>query len=175
MYRLPWIALIITVIVYAIIIVMIIDYKVYADEERPPLIKSTDNKNYMVELSWEPVEITPNRIILFNVKIIPSSNNNNNSSSNNVIVYDFIVKSDDNIIKKVNGVRVIDKISTHTVEFPSAGRFNVIININEHDSVTFNVLVAPEFPSTVIVTVIVISLAIILSKLSLRINNLYSR
>ena len=171
MYRLPWIALIIAVIVYAIT-VMIIDYKVYADEERPPLIKSTNNKNYTVELSWEPVEITPNRIILFNVKIIPSYNNNSN---NNVIVYDFIVKSDDNIIKEVNGVRVIDKISTHTVEFPSAGRFNVIININEHDSVTFNVLVAPEFPSTVIVTVIVISLAIILSKLSLRINNLYSR
>jgi len=171
MYRLPWIALIIAVIVYAIT-VMIIDYKVYADEERPPLIKSTNNKNYTVELSWEPVEITPNRIILFNVKIIPSYNNNSN---NNVIVYDFIVKSDDNIIKEVNGVRVIDKISTHTVEFPSAGRFNVIININEHDSVTFDVLVAPEFPSTVIVTVIVISLAIILSRLPLKINNLYSR
>lgn len=158
----------ITVIVYAIT-VMIMDYKVYADEERPPLIKSTNNKNYTVELSWEPVEITPNRIILFNVKIIPSSNNNN------VIVYDFIVKSDDNIIKKVNGVRVIDNISTHTVEFPSAGRFNVIININEHDSVTFDVLVASEFPSAIIVTVIVISLAIILSRLSLKINNLYSK
>jgi len=171
MYRLPWIALIIAVIVYAIT-VMIIDYKVYADEERPPLIKSTNNKNYTVELSWEPVEITPNRIILFNVKIIPSYNNNSN---NNVIVYDFIVKSDDNIIKEVNGVRVIDKISTHTVEFPSAGRFNVIININEHDSVTFDVLVVPEFPSTVIVTVIVISLAIILSRLPLKINNLYNR
>lgn len=168
MSRLPWIALIITVIVYAIT-VMIMDYKVYADEERPPLIKSTNNKNYTVELSWEPVEITPNRIILFNVKIIPSSNNNN------VIVYDFIVKSDDNIIKKVNGVRVIDNISTHTVEFPSAGRFNVIININEHDSVTFDVLVASEFPSAIIVTVIVISLAIILSRLSLKINNLYSK
>jgi multisubunit Na+/H+ antiporter MnhC subunit len=168
MPRLPWIALIITVIVYAIT-VMIMDYKVYADEERPPLIKSTNNKNYTVELSWEPVEITPNRIILFNVKIIPSSNNNN------VIVYDFIVKSDDNIIKKVNGVRVIDNISTHTVEFPSAGRFNVIININEHDSVTFDVLVASEFPSAIIVTVIVISLAIILSRLSLKINNLYSK
>ncbi len=170
MSRLPWIALIITVIVYAIT-VMIMDYKVYADEERPPLIKSTNNKNYTVELSWEPVEITPNRIILFNVKIIPSSNNNNN----NVIVYDFIVKSDDNIIKKVNGVRVIDNISTHTVEFPSSGRFNVIININEHDSVIFDVLVASEFPSAIIVTVIVISLAIILSKLSLKINNLYSK
>ncbi len=169
MSRLPWIALIITVIVYAIT-VMIMDYKVYADEERPPLIKSTNNKNYTVELSWEPVEITPNRIILFNVKIIPSSNNNNN-----VIVYDFIVKSDDNIIKKVNGVRVIDNISTHTVEFPSSGRFNVIININEHDSVIFDVLVASEFPSAIIVTVIVISLAIILSKLSLKINNLYSK
>jgi multisubunit Na+/H+ antiporter MnhC subunit len=169
MSRLPWIALTITVIVYAIT-VMIMDYKVYADEERPPLIKSTNNKNYTVELSWEPVEITPNRIILFNVKIIPSSNNNNN-----VIVYDFIVKSDDNIIKKVNGVRVIDNISTHTVEFPSAGRFNVIININEHDSVTFDVLVASEFPSAIIVTVIVISLAIILSRLSLKINNLYSK
>jgi multisubunit Na+/H+ antiporter MnhC subunit len=168
MPRLSWIALIITVIVYAIT-VMIMDYKVYADEERPPLIKSTNNKNYTVELSWEPVEITPNRIILFNVKIIPSSNNNN------VIVYDFIVKSDDNIIKKVNGVRVIDNISTHTVEFPSAGRFNVIININEHDSVTFDVLVASEFPSAIIVTVIVISLAIILSRLSLKINNLYSK
>ncbi len=168
MSRLPWIALIITVIVYAIT-VMIMDYKVYADEERPPLIKSTNNKNYTVELSWEPVEITPNRIILFNVKIIPSSNNNN------VIVYDFIVKSDDNIIKKVNGVRVIDNISTHTVEFPSSGRFNVIININEHDSVIFDVLVASEFPSAIIVTVIVISLAIILSKLSLKINNLYSK
>jgi multisubunit Na+/H+ antiporter MnhC subunit len=168
MPRLPWIALIITVIVYAIT-VMIMDYKVYADEVRPPLIKSTNNKNYTVELSWEPVEITPNRIILFNVKIIPSSNNNN------VIVYDFIVKSDDNIIKKVNGVRVIDNISTHTVEFPSAGRFNVIININEHDSVTFDVLVASEFPSAIIVTVIVISLAIILSRLSLKINNLYSK
>ncbi len=173
MYRLPWIALIITVIVYAIT-VMIIDYRVYADEERPPLIKSTNNKNYTVELSWEPVEITPNRIILFNVKIIPSSNNNN-SSNNNVVVYDFIVKSDDNIIKKVNGVRVIDKISTHAVEFPSAGRFNVIININGHDSVTFDVLVAPEFPSAIIVTVIVISLAIILSRISLKINNLYSK
>lgn len=169
MPRLSWIALIITVIVYAIT-VMIMDYKVYADEERPPLIKSTNNKNYTVELSWEPVEITPNRIILFNVKIIPSSNNNNN-----VIVYDFIVKSDDNIIKKVNGVRVIDNISTHTVEFPSAGRFNVIININEHDSVTFDVLVASEFPSAIIVTVIVISLAIILSRISLKINNLYSK
>jgi multisubunit Na+/H+ antiporter MnhC subunit len=168
MPRLPWIVLIITVIVYAIT-VMIMDYKVYADEVRPPLIKSTNNKNYTVELSWEPVEITPNRIILFNVKIIPSSNNNN------VIVYDFIVKSDDNIIKKVNGVRVIDNISTHTVEFPSAGRFNVIININEHDSVTFDVLVASEFPSAIIVTVIVISLAIILSRLSLKINNLYSK
>jgi multisubunit Na+/H+ antiporter MnhC subunit len=168
MPRLSWIALMITVIVYAIT-VMIMDYKVYADEERPPLIKSTNNKNYTVELSWEPVEITPNRIILFNVKIIPSSNNNN------VIVYDFIVKSDDNIIKKVNGVRVIDNISTHTVEFPSAGRFNVIININEHDSVTFDVLVASEFPSAIIVTVIVISLAIILSRLSLKINNLYSK
>jgi multisubunit Na+/H+ antiporter MnhC subunit len=168
MPRLSWIALIITVIVYAIT-VMIMDYKVYADEERPPLIKSTNNKNYTVELSWEPAEITPNRIILFNVKIIPSSNNNN------VIVYDFIVKSDDNIIKKVNGVRVIDNISTHTVEFPSAGRFNVIININEHDSVTFDVLVASEFPSAIIVTVIVISLAIILSRLSLKINNLYSK
>ncbi len=168
MSRLPWIALIITVIVYAITVI-IMDYKVYADEERPPLIKSTNNKNYTVELSWEPVEITPNRIILFNVKIIPSSNNNN------VIVYDFIVKSDDNIIKKVNGVRVIDNISTHTVEFPSSGRFNVIININEHDSVIFDVLVASEFPSAIIVTVIVISLAIILSKLSLKINNLYSK
>jgi multisubunit Na+/H+ antiporter MnhC subunit len=168
MPRLSWIALIITVIAYTIT-VMIMDYKVYADEERPPLIKSTNNKNYTVELSWEPVEITPNRIILFNVKIIPSSNNNN------VIVYDFIVKSDDNIIKKVNGVRVIDNISTHTVEFPSAGRFNVIININEHDSVTFDVLVASEFPSAIIVTVIVISLAIILSRLSLKINNLYSK
>jgi multisubunit Na+/H+ antiporter MnhC subunit len=169
MPRLSWIALIITVIAYTIT-VMIMDYKVYADEERPPLIKSTNNKNYTVELSWEPVEITPNRIILFNVKIIPSSNNNNN-----VIVYDFIVKSDDNIIKKVNGVRVIDNISTHTVEFPSAGRFNVIININEHDSVTFDVLVASEFPSAIIVTVIVISLAIILSRISLKINNLYSK
>ncbi len=144
-------------------------YRVYANEVKP-LIKSTDNGNYKVELSWEPVEISPNRIVVFNIKITPSS-----SIHSNVITYDFIVKSNDGVIKEVNDVRIIDGLARHTVEFPSAGEFSVIINVNDHDSVTFDIVVATEFPSAIIVTIAVISLAIILSRVGLKINNLYGK
>ncbi len=149
--------------------IIISGYSVYASEVKP-LIKSTDNGNYKVELSWEPVEISPNRIVVFNIKITPLS-----SIHSNVITYDFIVKSNDGIIKEVNDVRIIDGLARHTVEFPSAGEFSVIINVNKSDSVTFNIVVATEFPSSIVITVLIISLTIILGRIGFKINNLYGR
>ncbi len=144
------------------ITIMIINTPIHASIENP-LVRSSDN--YTVELSWEPSVIAPNSIIVFYIKITPKEDTR-------PIVYDFIVRSNDTIVKEVNDVMITDEsgITSHTVEFPYSGTFNVVIKLGD-DALTFDVLVAPEFPSTIIVTIVVVSIAIILSRIGYLINN----
>ncbi len=145
-----------------ITIMMIINTPIHASIENP-LVRSSDN--YTVELSWEPSVIAPNSIVVFYIKIT-------SKEDTRPIVYDFIVRSNDIIVKEVNDVMITDNnnITSHIVEFPYSGTFNVVIKLGD-DAITFDVVVAPEFPSTIIVTIVVVSIAIILSRIGYLINN----
>ena len=141
-------------------------------DQKPPLTLATRNGLYEIELTWEPIEIKPNQIVRFDMKIIDSIANR---AAENVH-YDFAVLKDNQPIKELKNSFLRSGMATHTVEFPASGSFSVIVNVLgiganvKHDSefVAFDLKVVPEFPlSTVIVMATLVGITIALTKFTI--------
>jgi hypothetical protein len=143
--------------------------QVEVGDQKPPMVIPTQNGLYRIEMTWEPIEIKPNQIVNFNLKIMDASN----KVAENVR-YDFVVLKDYQPIKELESSFAIDGIATHTVEFPSAGSFRVIVKISSVDgvklkeSVAFDLKVVPEFPvSTIIVMATLVGITIALTRFTI--------
>lgn len=138
-------------------------------DQKPPMALSTKNGLYKIELTWEPVEIKPNQIVMFDLKITDALVN---KAAENVH-YDFVVVKDDQTIKELKSSFALNGAATHAVEFPSSGSFRVIVNIlgvgdgvkHQNESVAFDLKVVPEFPiGTVIVMATLVGITIALTR-----------
>jgi len=146
--------------------------QVSLQDQKPPMGVATSNGLYKIELTWEPIEIKPNQIVRFDVKIIDSLAN---KPAENVH-YDFAVVKDGQPIKELKSSFALNGIATHTVEFPSSGSFRVIVNIlgtgdtikHQNEFVAFDLKVVPEFPiSTVIVMATLVGITIALTRFTI--------
>ena len=141
-------------------------------EQKPPMALATKNGLYKIELTWEPIEIKPNQIVMFDLKITDSLAN---KPAENVH-YDFAVVKDDQPIKELKSSFALNGVATHTVEFPSSGSFRVIVNIlgvgdtikHQNEFVAFDLKVVPEFPiGTVIVMATLVGITIALTRFTI--------
>lgn len=137
--------------------------------QKLPMAHNTSHGLYRVELRWEPVEIKPNKIVSFDIKIIDLLTNRPAEK----VYYDFAVVKDDQSIKELERSFVLNGLATHTVEFPSSGSFRVIVNVlgggdtlnQRNELTTFDLKVVPEFPAgSIIVTVTLIAITIALTR-----------
>jgi hypothetical protein len=140
-------------------------------EQRPPMAFPTKNNFYEILITWDPVEIKPNQIVRFDIKIIDARTHKSAES----VHYDFAVVKDNQPIKELRSF-TLNGLATHTVEFPSSGSFSVIVNIlgtgdairHQNESVAFDLKVVPEFPiGTVIVMVTLVGITIALTKFTI--------
>jgi len=140
--------------------------------QKPPMALTTKNGLYKIELAWEPIEIKPNQIVRFDIKIIDSLANKPAES----VRYDFAVVKDGQPVKELKSSFALNGVTTHTVEFPSSGSFRVIVNIlsirdtitHEDEFVAFDLKVVPEFPiSTVIVMATLVGITIVLTRFTI--------
>ena len=140
-------------------------------DQRPPMAFPTKNGLYEIVITWDPVEIKPNQIVRFDIKIIDALTH---KSAENVR-YDFAVVKDNQPIKELRSF-TLDGLATHTVEFPSSGSFTVVVNIvgagdvikHQNESVSFDLKVVPEFPiGTVIVMATLVGITIALTKFTI--------
>ena len=150
---------------YAILMLLLFPIALYAEEDNRLSNKLAD---MVVNISWNPIEIKPNEMIIFKLEFIKDDRY---ASS---IRYDFIVSKDDQIIKEVKNSFAIDGKASHIVEFPSSGSFSITINLLDDkgdikDTITFDLKVTPEFPTgMLIVAITLISITIILTRFSMR-------
>jgi len=140
-------------------------------DQRPPIAFPTKNGLYEIIIMWDPIEIKPNQIVRFDIKII---NALTHKSAENV-QYDFAVVKDSKPIKELRSF-ALDGLATHTVEFPSSGSFSVVVNIvgvgdvirHENESISFDLKVVPEFPiGTVIVMATLVGITIALTRFTI--------
>lgn len=137
-------------------------------EQKPPVALNTGNDLYRVELTWEPVEIKPNKIVSFDIKIIDLLTNKPVEN----VYYDFAVVKDGQPIKELNGSFARNGLATHTVEFPSSGSFSVEVNVlgsgelnQKNESAAFDLKAVPEFPAgTIIVMVTLVAITVALTR-----------
>ena len=141
-------------------------------DQRPPMALPTRNGLYKIEITWEPIEIKPNQIVRFDIKIMDALRN---KPAENVH-YDFAVVKDSQPIKELKRSFALDGLATHTVEFPSSGSFSVVVNIlgigdaikHQNESIAFDLKVVPEFPiSTVIVMATLVGITIALTRFTI--------
>jgi len=139
--------------------------------QRPPMAFPTKNGLYEIIVIWDPIEIKPNQIVRFDIKII---NALTHKSAENVH-YDFAVVKDNKPIKELRSF-TLDGLATHTVEFPSSGSFSVVVNIvgigdvikHQNESISFDLKVVPEFPiGTVIVLATLVGITIALTRFTI--------
>ncbi len=141
-------------------------------DHEPPLTLSSRNGLYRIELTWEPIEIKPNQIVRFDMKIIDSIANRPAEN----VRYDFVVLKDNQPIKELTNSFLRSGMATHTVEFPESGSFSVIVNVlgiganvkHENEFVAFDLKVVPEFPlSTVIVMATLVGITVALTRFTI--------
>lgn len=141
-------------------------------DQKPPMVLTTKNGLYKIELAWEPIEIKPNQIVRFDMKIM----NSLTSKPVENVHYDFVVVKDEQPIKELRSSFIVNGVATHTVEFPSSGSFRVIVNLlgigdaikYQNESVAFDLKVVPEFPiSTVIVMATLVGITIALTRFTI--------
>lgn len=140
-------------------------------QDKPPMAVATSNGLYRIELVWEPIEIKPNEIVSFHLKI---TNTLSNKPAENTH-YDFAVLKDGQPIKDLRDSFALTGTAVHTVEFPSTGSFKVVVNVHGSDtikrhngSVSFDLKVVPEFPiSTVIVMATLVGITIALTRFTI--------
>ncbi len=146
--------------------------QVSAQDQKPPMALTTKNGLYKIELTWEPIEIKPNQIVRFDIKIMDSLANKPAED----VHYDFAVVKDDQPIKELKSSLALNGVATHTVEFPSSGSFRVIVDIigiadtikHENEFVAFDLKVVPEFPiGTVIVMATLVGITIALTRFTI--------
>lgn len=119
------------------------------DVKRSPVALTTPGGSYRVELTWEPVEIKPNMIVNFEIRIIDLAGNKLAEN----MYYDFIVLRESQPVKDLRGSFTANGIATHTVDFPSAGSFRITVNLFDGGdaatrigTVSYDLRVVPEFP-----------------------------
>ncbi len=137
-------------------------------EPKLPLARETGQRDYRVELKWDPVEIKPNKMVSFDLRIVDL---HTNRPAENVY-YNFMVVKDSEAIKELEGSFALRGEATHTVEFPSSGSFRVLVNVLGSDAlakngeaVSFDLRVVPEFPmGTIIVAATLVGITIVLTR-----------
>ncbi len=140
--------------------------------QKPPMVFPTKNNLYQIVIAWEPIEIKPNQIVRFDVKIIDALTHKYAEN----VYYDFAVVKDNQPIKELRRSFTLNGLATHTVEFPSSGSFSVVVNIlgigdalkHQNESISFDLKVVPEFPiGTIIVMATLVGITIALTKFTI--------
>ncbi|MGH9922487.1 MAG: hypothetical protein ACRD38_07030 [Nitrososphaerales archaeon] len=140
--------------------------------QKPPMAFPTKNNLYQIVITWEPIEIKPNQIVRFDIKIIDALAHKYAEN----VYYDFAVVKDNQPIKELRRSFTLDGLATHTVEFPSSGSFSVVVNIlgigdairHQNESISFDLKIVPEFPiGTIIVMATLVGITIVLTRFTI--------
>jgi hypothetical protein len=135
----------------------------------PPLDRTTTDGSHVI-LTWDPVDIQPNRTVNFGLELRDASN----SPLQNV-AYDFTVKdANGQIIQEFNDQLAQSGNATQQVTFNSTGPKTVTVTLNSVGSrptgqlietTDFNIAVVPEFPtSAAVVSAAVIGLVLVIMR-----------
>ncbi|MFQ5941318.1 MAG: hypothetical protein ACE5KA_06445 [Nitrososphaerales archaeon] len=146
----------------------------------PPLIGSTINQLYEVQMSWEPVELRPNEPVRFDFLIKDIST----GELAKEVWYDLIIVQRGEIVHKINEVFAPNGEGSHTLQFESTGPIRVTVNVlgtvqtfkaTEIQFVEFYLTVIPEFTSGIVIAgVAFLMIMVIMTRFRKPLINLFS-